>query len=234
MSAPTNAAGGPPRDGPLTVLIADDHPLFRQGLKEVLRGDPRFDVVAEAADGETALEEIRRLGPALAVLDVEMPKLSGLLVTEAVRREGLAVAVVVLTMHRDGRMLDRALASGARGFVLKDSAVTEIVACLHMVAEGRAYVSPALSQDLIGRRARLTPVEEMLARLTPAERRVIRLVAANRTSQEIADDLGIALKTVENHRSHICRKLDLEGPHALLRFALEHRAALEKPPASPA
>jgi len=212
----------------ITVVIADDHPVFRKGLTEVLEAHPSFRIVGQAGDGETALALLRRHRPTIALLDLEMPKASGLAVAEAVRDESLGAEVVILTMYRDAGMFRRALDVGAKGYVLKDSAVNDIVACLHMVATGRAYISPALSSELLERRAS-QPVAELsaLATLTPAEQRVLRLIAQGQTSGEIGRTLQISTKTVENHRSHICRKLRLRGPQALLRFALEHKALLD-------
>jgi DNA-binding NarL/FixJ family response regulator len=211
----------------LTVLIAEDHPVFRKGLTDVLRADATFRIVGEAADGERALALVRELRPRIAVLDIDMPKASGLAVAEAIQRDGLDTAVVMLTMYQDAKMLRRALDLGAKGYLLKDSAVTDIIACLQMVAAGRAYISAALSNELLERRADL-PVAELsaLAALSPAERRVLQRIAGGLTSAEIGQALGISPKTVENHRTHICRKLGVHGPQALLRFALEHRTLL--------
>jgi DNA-binding NarL/FixJ family response regulator len=139
---------------PTTVVIADDHPVFRKGLREVLEADGSFHIVGEAADGEHALELLRRHRPAIALLDIELPKASGLVVADALRHEQVPTLVVVLTMYKDAALLRRALELGARGYVLKDSAATDIVACLHMVASGRAYVSAALSSELLDRQAR--------------------------------------------------------------------------------
>lgn len=212
----------------ITLVIAEDHPLFRKGLIDALGEDPTFQVLGEAADGERALDLVRRHRPRVALLDVDMPRLSGLAVAEAVRREALGATVVMLTMYKDAAMLHRALDAGAKGYVLKDSAVDDIVACLHMVASGRAYISPALSTDLLDRQTS-TPSGEMaaVARLSPAEQRVLRLIAQGLTSAEIATRLEISVKTVENHRLHICGKLGLRGPQALLRFALERKALLD-------
>ena len=213
---------------PITLVVAEDHPVFRKGLTDVLRGDAAFRILGEAGDGEEALVLVRRHRPRIVLLDIDMPKSSGLAVAEGVRREGLGTAVVMLTMYKDAPMFRRALDVGARGYVLKDSAVTEIVACLHTVASGRAYISPALSTELLDRQgAASQPELEGLSDLTAAERRVLRLIAQGLTSVAIAESLDISPKTVENHRLHICGKLGLRGPQALLRFALERKALLE-------
>lgn len=215
-------------DQPITLVVADDHPLFREGLVHVLEEDRSFRIVGQAGDGEEALALIRRLGPTIAILDIDMPKASGLAVTEAIRDEEIDTKAVILTMHEDGGMFRRALDVGAKGYVLKDSAVTEIGACLHLVASGKAYISPALSGELL-ERAEEAPLPELaaLAELTPAERRVLQLVARGLTSPDIAESLGNSTKTIENHRSHICGKLGLSGPQALLRFALENKPLLD-------
>jgi DNA-binding NarL/FixJ family response regulator len=213
---------------PITIVMADDHPLFRRGLTEVLEPDSSFRIVGEAADGDNALALVRRLRPRIALLDINMPNASGLEVAEAIRHEELGTAVVLLTMYREAGVFRRAIDTGVKGYVLKDSAVMEIVACLHMVASGRAYISPALSSELLDRRADLTTPEfAALADLTPAEKPVLRLIARGLTSAEIAAVLGNSVKTIDNHRSHICQKLGLSGPQALLRFALEHKPLLE-------
>jgi DNA-binding NarL/FixJ family response regulator len=208
----------------ITIVMADDHPLFRKGLADVIAAESAFSIVGQAGDGETALELVRFHRPRIAVLDIEMPRASGLVVAEAIRKEGLNAQPVILTMHRDAAMLHRALQCGARGYLLKDSAVTDIVACLHMVASGRAYITPGLSTELLdGKPGALPGQDTALAKLTAAERRVLKLIAEGQTSADIANVLSISPKTVENHRSHICRKLDLQGPQALLRFALKLR-----------
>ena len=209
---------------PITIVLADDHPLFRKGLADVIAAESAFRIVGQAGDGETALELVRFHRPRIAILDIEMPKASGLVVAEAIRKEALGAQPVILTMHRDAAMLNRALECGARGYLLKDSAVTDIVSCLHMVAAGRAYISSALSSELIdGKGGNVPGQDTALAKLTAAERRVLDLIAQGQTSAAIASALSISPKTVENHRSHICRKLGLQGPQALLRFALKLR-----------
>jgi DNA-binding NarL/FixJ family response regulator len=211
---------------PISIVVAEDHPVFRKGLMDIIAAEPAFQVVGEAGDGATALALVRRHRPRVVLLDIEMPRQSGLDVAETIRREELGAAIVVLTMYKDAGLFRRALDVGAKGYVLKDSAVTDIAACLHMVAAGRSYISPALSGDLLQRHAELTSESAALAELTPAQRQVLKLIAQGLTTPAIAESLGISPKTVENHRLNICDRLGLHGPQALLRFALERKATL--------
>lgn len=218
-------------DAAVPVFVADDHALLRRGLVDVVRQSGLYTVVGEAGEGTAALAGIRQHRPAIAILDVEMPGLSGLEVAATVREEGIATSIVLLTMHDEPEILDRAMAVGVKGYVLKDGALSDIINCLNLVREGRMYVSAALSGALVQRRSRREDAQDaggrILDRLTAAERKVIRLVAKNLTSAQIAEQLGISPKTVENHRARIAARLELRGPQALLRFALEHRTALD-------
>ncbi|MEX2177762.1 MAG: response regulator transcription factor [Gemmatimonadaceae bacterium] len=218
-------------DGLPSVFVADDHALLRRGLIEVIRQSRLYDVVGEAEDGESALAGIRQHRPAMAIVDVEMPRRNGIAVAEALRGDEANTAVVLLTMHDDPETLERAIAAGVRGYVLKDGALTDILTCLNLVSAGRMYVSAALSSSLVERGNRATAAAAqggaILDRLSPAERKVLRLVARNLTTVQIAADLALSPKTVENHRARISARLQLHGPQALLRFALEHRAELE-------
>jgi len=211
------------------VVIADDHPIFRQGLRQLLEADPHIKVVAEVADGERALASLLDTPADVAVLDLTMPLKDGFAVARAVRERGLSVAIVFLTMHKDEHYLDAALDLGVKGYVLKDSAVTEIISCVRAVVAGQHYVSPALSSLLVGRSTRaaaLTQEKPALERLTPAERRILKLIAEGRTSREIAEALRIGVRTVEDHRNNVCAKLELRGSHALVKFAIRHQSNL--------
>ncbi|HEY5219323.1 MAG TPA: response regulator transcription factor [Gemmatimonadaceae bacterium] len=211
----------------LTLIIADDHPLFRKGVADVLRSDSAIHLLGEASDGETALRMIRQLTPRIAVLDLDMPGRNGLQVIEAVREEQLPVTIVMLTMYAGTDMLQRALALGVRGYVSKESAADDILACVHLVASGRTYVSANLASPASTVRAALASAATGLGELTPAERTVLKLIAASKTSREIAETLKLSPKTVENHRSNICQKLGVTGNNALVRFAMEHSAELK-------
>jgi DNA-binding NarL/FixJ family response regulator len=158
-----------------------------------------------------------------------MPNIGGFEVMGAIQERKLPVAVIFLTMHKDERFFNAALDRGARGYVLKDSAANDIIASIKAVAAGQNYISPQLSTYLLVRRARaasLVGQKPGLNNLTAAERQVLRLIAANKTSKEIADELFIAVRTVEKHRANVCEKLELRGSHALLSFALEHKSEL--------
>jgi DNA-binding NarL/FixJ family response regulator len=211
------------------ILIADDHPIFRQGLRLIIEAQRDLAVVAEASDGDQALDCLQRGDIDVAVLDVTMPVKDGFVVAREVRERRLAVALVFLTMHKDEHYLNAALDVGVRGYVVKDNATTEIVDCVRSVAGGGEYISPTLSSFLIRRRSRATSLAEQkpaLDLLTTAERRILRLIADGLTSREIAGQLGIGVRTVEHHRNNVAVKLELRGSHALTRFAIRHQSDL--------
>lgn len=213
----------------IRIVIADDHPIFRRGLRSVIETNPWLKIIAEAEDGEAALEQIQTLQPEIALLDMEMPNIGGFEVLRAIEEQKLPVAVIFLTMHKDERFFNAALDRGAKGYVLKDSAATDIIASIKTVAAGKNFISPQLSTYLLSRRARAASLVEQKAglnKLTAAERHVLRLIAANKTSREIADELCISIRTVEKHRANIGEKLELHGSHVLLSFALEHKSEL--------
>jgi DNA-binding NarL/FixJ family response regulator len=213
----------------VTVLIADDHPIFRKGLSQVVSAEPGMRVVAEADNGLSALALMREWRPRVAIVDIEMPQLDGFGVARSARDQKLPVQVIFLTMHKSEDAVNDALEAGISGYVLKDSAVLDVVASIRSVVAGRPYLSPGISSHLVGRWRKT----EMLARsqsgvavLTPTERRIMQLIAEYKISKEIAVVLCVSPRTVENHRANICSKLKLHGKHALIRFAVENRLLL--------
>lgn len=211
----------------IRVIVADDHPLLRKGLRQIIEAHPKFTVIGEAGDGETAFAQIDQLRPDIAVLDIDMPKLDGLAVAAALQKERLPVHFVFLTMHAKEDLFYAAMDLGARGYILKDGVVLEIVNGLLAVAAGQHYVSAPLTSLLLNRARRVEAFarsEPGVASLTSSERHILRLIANNKSSKEIADELCIHYRTVENRRTLICQKLGLHGSNALLRFALEHKS----------
>jgi DNA-binding NarL/FixJ family response regulator len=211
------------------VLIVDDHPLFRGGLRQVILNDGRFELVGETGDGEDALLLIQEKKPDVAVLDVKLPGLTGLEIARKLQEKRSRTRVIMLTMHNEEELFNRALDSGAMGFVLKENAVEEIVKAIVAVADGQHYLSSTISGYLVRRRHRaesLAKEKPGLDDLTKAELRVLKLISMKKTSREIGAELFISPRTVEAHRANICSKLGLRGSHSLLQFALENRSAL--------
>jgi len=213
----------------ITLVIADDHPIVRQGLRQIIETDPALKILAEASDGESALKLIEQTRPRIAILDVNMPHQDGFAVLRSMREKRLQTEVIFLTMHNDEKYFNTALDAGVKGYVLKDSALTEIINCIRTVAQGQNYISPQLSTYLINRSRRadrLTKQTPAVESLTTTERRILKLLAEYKTSQEIADELCISVRTVHHHRANIAEKLELRGSHALLKFAIEHHSEL--------
>jgi two-component system, NarL family, response regulator DegU len=213
----------------ITVLIADDHPIFRKGLRQVLESERGLSVISEAEDGEAALEKVLQLAPDVIVLDINMPVMDGFEVARRIRRADFPVRIVFLTMYNDEEMFTEALDLGARGYVLKSSAVADIGDCVRAVSSGQHYISPALSGFLLKRRNRALTFARnhpAIDDLTRKESQILKLIAESKTSKEIAAELFISYRTVENHRASICQKLGLHGSNTLVKFAIEHRSEL--------
>ena len=215
-------------DEAIRILIADDHPLMRKGLRLSVEEDPGLEVVAEASDGEMALALVEKFRPDIALLDIEMPKLDGLGVAREVAKRGLATKIIFLTFHTNEDLFRSAMDLGSAGYILKDSAAQEVVAGVRAVAAGRPYISSAITAGLLQRREPPKSDQLTAGNLTPTERRVMQLIANGKTSKEIGSELSIHYRTVENHRTSMCRKLELEGEgaNALLRFALQNKNLL--------
>ncbi len=210
----------------IRVLLADDHPLFRDGVRTMLGAAPEIDVVGQAGSGGEAIEMAKALEPDVFLLDVSMPDIEGPEVVEACKREGLNCAYLFLTMHKYPALLRKSISLGVSGYVLKDSGAEELVEAVRTVARGGTYLSPAVSTLLMKEmRAQGDPERRAhgIGDLTPIQRKVLRLVASDLTSKEIAEELGLSSRTVENHRARICKKLGLSGAHSLVKFAFDHQ-----------
>ena len=210
-----------------SVLIADDHPFIRRGLIEALEEEPRLRVVAEVGDGSAALERIQQLVPDVAILDIDMPELSGLEVARGIGDLGLPTAVILLTLHTGSDLLFAALDLGVRGYILKSSAVAEAVEGVRRVAAGGTFFGSGVRSLLNHRTTHLAPrnaaaaqSNSSVASLTAVESEILKGVTAGLTSRELAASLELSPRTIENYRTAICGKLGLSGPNALLRYGL--------------
>ncbi|MDQ2940405.1 MAG: response regulator transcription factor [Actinomycetota bacterium] len=204
----------------MRVLIADDHGIVRSGLRLLLERQPDIEVIAEAADGAEAREIAVRERPDLAILDVRMPKLTGLQVTRELKKQAPEVSVLILSMHDDERYLFEALKAGASGYVLKTQADTDLVEAIRAVERGEPFLTPAAQQALIKdvlERGRQSEDEE---ELTPREEEIVKLVAEAHTTRQIAEILHLSEKTVENHRGNAMRKLGMRDRVELVRYAI--------------
>lgn len=214
-------------DDEIRVLIADDHPIVRKGLRLSIEEDPGLTVIGEASDGETALAMIQKLKPDVAVLDIDMPKMDGLAVGRELAKQKLKTEIIFLTFHSDEDLFRAAIEIGGKGYILKDSASQEIVDGVRAVAAGRPYLSSAITAQMLQKKEapQKKASEELTSRLTPTERRVMHLIAQGKSSKDIGAELSIHYRTVENHRTNICRKFEIEGEgaNALLRFALQNK-----------
>jgi DNA-binding NarL/FixJ family response regulator len=202
----------------MRVLIADDHGIVRSGLRLLLERQADVEVIAEAGDGAEAREIAVRERPDLAILDVKMPKLTGLQATREIKAQAPEVSVLILSMHDDDRYLFEALKAGASGYVLKTQADTDLLEAIRAVQRGEPFLSPRAQQALI---------KYVLARgaadeqdLTPREEEIVKLVAEANTTREIAEILHLSEKTVENHRANAMRKLGMRDRVELVRYAI--------------
>lgn len=214
---------------PVTVIIADDHPVFRNGVRQALEYDGGFKVLGEAGDGERALECIKELQPSVAVLDVNMPKMSGLSLVKELKKINSATAIVLLTMFDDEEILNEAMDLGVKAYLLKDSASVDIASAVRSAVEGRHYISSALTDKILQRaskRASFEASHPALESLSPTERKILRLISESKSTKDIAAELFLSPKTVENYRFKISEKLNLRGSYSLLKFALENKTLL--------
>lgn len=213
----------------IEIIIADDHPIFRRGLKAMIEAEDDLKIVAEAADGEMALAAILEHEPGVAVIDLDMPKMNGIEIARRAQEKNLAVEIIFLTMHNSETIFDTALELGVKGYVLKDGALPEIIDAIRAVRRGRKYISQPLTPMLESHNSRQTEDFEnkvRLQELSASERRILQLIAQHKTTRQIAEELFISARTVDRHRENMCEKLDLRGINALLKFAVEHRAEL--------
>jgi len=208
--------------GELRVLLGDDHTVLRQGLRKILEERRDWRVVAEAGNGRDAVRDALALNPDVAVLDIGMPLLNGIEATRQIARRAPAVRVLILSMHSDQAYVTQAVQAGARGYLLKESAGSELIAAIATIAAGKSFFSPSVAQVVFDDYVRSLTARGITDRydaLSEREREVLQLVAEGRSSKEIADLLSISPATVETHRTHVLQKLGLRNTAEVVRFA---------------
>ncbi len=208
----------------ITVLLADDHTIVREGFRQMLKLEGDFDVVGEAQDGRQAVAMVKKLRPAVVLMDIAMPLLNGLEATRQVLKDVPTTKVLMLSAHSDDAYVASATESGAVGFLLKQTSAHEVCRAIREVFKGNKFFSPAITK----RRERLTsqsldrvgPLKKKAATLTSREMEVLQLIAEGKANKETADELGIGIKTVEKHREHLMQKLDIHDTAGLTRYAI--------------
>jgi DNA-binding NarL/FixJ family response regulator len=211
-----------------TIVVADDHQIVREGIRKLLETRSDFEVVGEACDGEEAVQLVLERSPDVALMDIWMPRLSGIDATRRIGKRGLRTKVVVLSMHASRDYVEESLRAGAAGYIVKSAAAKDLLDAIDAVRSGVSYLSPTVTRqvaNVIARGSDAPPAG--IAALTDREREVLQLVAEGQSSKEIAEILGISLKTVDSHRSNLMDKLDIHKVAGLVRFAI--RSGLVEP-----
>ena len=213
----------------IRILIADDHPLFRIGVRQELESCPEFELVGETGNGNDALNLIMKLNPDIAILDFQMSGFNGIEVVSKLREKKIGTQVILLTMHNEQKIFLKALHEGVKGYVLKDDAVLDIIDAVYNVVSGKTFISKSLSGILVEKLTNHTmnnKIGNLINRLTDSEKKILSLVAELKSNNEIAEELFLSKRTIENHKVIISHKLQLEGSKDLLKFALQNKNKL--------
>jgi len=206
----------------INVLLVDDHPIVRKGLMLCLNNQPNLKVVGEAANGTEALVKVKELGPDVVLMDIYMPGMDGLAVTEALRKESPQTKVLILSVDSQRDHVMRILKAGARGYVLKDTPPEVLVRAIETVHAGEAFFSPAVARIALNQYVRESDPGDPMSRISGREREVLTLIAEGFSNKEIASQLNIGVRTVETHRERIMDKLDIHSVAGLTKFAIAH------------
>jgi two-component system nitrate/nitrite response regulator NarL len=204
----------------IKVLIVDDHPVVRKGLQSCLARQDRLRVVGEAADGEEALIRSRELTPDVVLMDISMPKMNGLAVTEVLRKESPATKILILSVHNNKEYIFRIIQAGAHGYVSKEASPDELLDAIECVFEGETFFTPDIAQAALNQIVNNGGKEGPFASLTGREREVLILIAEGQSNKEIANHLGIGVRTIETHRERIMRRLNIHSVAGLTKYAI--------------
>jgi DNA-binding NarL/FixJ family response regulator len=206
---------------PLRILIADDHEMVRKGLRATIEEHRGWEVCGEASTGREAVNKARELHPDVIVMDFAMPELNGLEATRQIRAAVPGVEVLILTMHESEKLVREMLSAGAQGYLLKTDAAEFLVAAIQALSEHTPFFTPKVSAVIL--QGYLNPNAGEKSELTPREREIIQLIAEGKATKEVAETLGISIKTAETHRTNLMRKLDLHSPVDIVRYAIRHQ-----------
>ena len=215
----------------MNILLADDHPIFRKGLKSLIEDKLKHSVIEEVDNGEEAIDMLMQESFSITILDIDMPKKSGIDVLDFIQGSKVNTKTIMLTMHNDELFFNESFNKGAIGFLLKEDSSLEIEECLEQIISGLPFVSKKMAPYLSNRKAftsKMNEVKSALASLSNAELNTLKLVSLNKTSKEIAEMLFVTEKSVENYRSRICKKLDLTGgSNTLYKWSVENKNLIQ-------
>ena len=210
----------------IRILLADDHGIVRKGLRLFLEQNPGMEVVGEAADGREAVSLAEKLHPEIVIMDISMPTLNGVEATAQIVKNNPQVGVIILSMHSDEGYLVRTLTAGAKGYLLKDSAETDLIRAIQTVVKGRPFFSPAIAQTLLEdfvRQVQQRGLQDSFDLLTDREKEILQLLAEGRSNKEVASLLNVSVYTVETHRTNLMQKLNLHNTAEIVLYAVRKK-----------
>lgn len=213
----------------IKLIIADDHPVFRAGLTQIIKTAVDIDLTGEASDGAELIRLVKEQNPDIILIDIDMPKMTGIQVAAELKSWSSSPKIIFLTLYEDEEFFNRALDLGVHGFLLKENASSDILSAVRSVASGKHYISPSVSDFMIRRSEGSKILENQypgMKNLTTTEQKVLHLIGQGKTTKEISEELFVSVKTTETHRTNISKKLNLNGSQTLVKFALENKNQL--------